>query len=64
MRLAGEQEQHRALLGADQTREPRAIAQQQRGALIGGEAPRETERQHIGPFRIEQSRDMAQLGRI
>ncbi len=43
-------------------REPRAIAQQQRGALVGGEAAREAEREHIGTLRIEQARDVPQLG--
>jgi hypothetical protein len=61
MRLAGEQEQHRALRAIDQPRQPRAIAQQERRALVGGKAARKAERQHVGPLRIEQARDVPQL---
>ena len=63
MRLAGEQQQHRPLGIVDQAREARAVAQQQRRALVGGEAAREAEGEHVRPLRIEAARHVAQLRR-
>src|SRR5262249_29718394 len=61
MRLAGEQQHHGALGIVDEASEARAIAQQQGGALVGGETPRKAEREHVGSLRIEQPRDVPQL---
>jgi hypothetical protein len=51
MRLAGEQSStHRPLdAHSPASRKPRAIPQQQRRALVGREAAREADHQHIGP---------------
>ncbi len=61
MRLAGKEQQHGALGIIQQSRKPRAIAQQQRGALVGREAAREADRQHIGAVRVEETHDLTPL---
>ena len=59
MRLAGEQEQHRALRVAENFAQPVEVFEQQRGALVGGEAAREADGEHV---RIDLDRRSAAAG--
>ena len=59
MRLAGKQKQYRSLAAVDQSRQTRTIAQQQGRTLVGREATREAEGEHIRPLRVEQTRHVA-----
>jgi hypothetical protein len=47
VRLAGEDDAHRALLVGQDVREPRQVAQEQLGALVGRETPREAHPQRV-----------------
>jgi hypothetical protein len=49
--LAGQDELHRRPRAVDDFQQPLGIVQQQVGALVGGEAPGEADRQHV---RIQQ----------
>ena len=48
MRLAGDDELHRALRIGEQAQQSLRIVQQQIGSLVGGEAARKTQRQGVG----------------
>ena len=53
MGLAGKDEHHRTLVAVDDLLQPAEIVQQQRRALVGGEAAPEADGEHIRPFRVQ-----------
>ena len=53
MRLAGDDQQHAAFGVVEQARQAHRIGEQQRGALVGGEAARETDCENVGILRHE-----------
>jgi hypothetical protein len=61
--LAGEEQQDGALGVAQKLGESGAIAHQQGGAFVGGEAACESDREHIGSHRVQQATDVAKLCR-
>ena len=52
MRLAREDKHHRPLFVGDDFAQPVEILEEQRGALVGGEAPREPDREHVRIHRV------------
>ena len=54
VRLAGEDEHDRPLRLADELLEPAEVRDQQRRALVGREAPREADREHVRVVGIDE----------
>ena len=48
MRLAGEDDLHRAAAGVQDAHQPLRVVEDQLGPLVAGEAPREADRQRVG----------------
>ena len=60
--LAGEQEQYRPLVVADQSLEPVDVLEQQRRPLVGGEPAGETDREHVRIGRIGEGEQAIEVG--
>ncbi len=61
MRLACENEQNGAVGIVDQPREALPVTQQQRRALVRGEAASEADRENVRSGRIEEASEVAKL---
>jgi len=62
VRLPGEDELDRAFLVQEQPLQPLGVAQQECRALVGGEAPREPDRERLGAQRLERGFDLLGVG--
>jgi hypothetical protein len=62
VRLAGEDEQHRALRVGNDLAQPVEVVEQQRGALVGGEAAGEADGQHRRIGRVGAAQDAVEVG--
>jgi hypothetical protein len=63
VRLAGEQEEHRPAGLRDDLGQPFRVLEEQRGALVGGEAAGETDGQDVRVFGIGELEQAVEVGR-
>jgi hypothetical protein len=61
--LAGEKEEDGPVGVADDAAQDFRVVEEQRGALVGGEAPGKTDGEHIGPARVGELEQPIQVGR-
>ena len=64
MRLAGEEELHRAVLVAEDPLQPLQVAEEQPGPLVGGEAPRAADRQRRRGEAVVHRRELPRAGAL